>query len=122
MLTDEDDFNALAYMTLKETVEGPVHRLAPPTRSHGVVAPYTGSESLFGEGLNRPELAHRHEAGALIVTHQVEGAVPAIPAGHELLFLVRPDGQLTAATEFATPSPGGGDIAILLTPSVEPSP
>ncbi|MFE9437383.1 cation:proton antiporter [Streptomyces sp. NPDC006640] len=118
LLTDEDDFNALAYMTLKETVEGPVHRLAPPTRSHGVVAPYIGSESLFGEGLNRPELAHRYEEGGRIVTHRVEGA---IPAGHEMLFLVKPDGQLTAATETTTPSPEGGDIAILLTPPGEPS-
>lgn len=119
LLTDEDDFNALAYMTLKETVEGPVHRLAPPTRSHGVVAPYTGSESLFGEGLNRPELAHRHEEGARVVTHRVTGT---LPAGHELLFLVSPDGQLTAATESTVPAPCDGDIAVLLTPSAEPSP
>ncbi|MEU8793746.1 cation:proton antiporter [Streptomyces sp. NPDC048643] len=118
LLTDEDDFNALAYMTLKETVEGPVHRLAPPTRSHGVVAPYTGSESLFGEGLNRPELAQRYEEGGRIVTHRVEEAVPA---GHEVLFLVKPDGRLTAATETTTLSPDDGDIAILLTPPGEPS-
>ncbi|MFF1871359.1 cation:proton antiporter [Kitasatospora herbaricolor] len=114
LLTDEDDFNALAFMTLKETVEGPVHRLAPPTRSHGVVAPYTGSEALFGHGLNRPELAHRYADGARIVTHQVDGD---IPAGHEVLFVVRPDGQLTAATETGEPTAGAGDTAILLTPS-----
>ncbi|GGV50299.1 sodium:proton antiporter [Kitasatospora herbaricolor] len=114
LLTDEDDFNALAFMTLKETVEGPVHRLAPPTRSHGVVAPYTGSEALFGQGLNRPELAHRYAHGARIVTHRVDGG---IPAGHEVLFVVRPDGQLTAATETGAPTAGAGDTAILLTPS-----
>ncbi|MCX5208212.1 cation:proton antiporter [Kitasatospora sp. NBC_00240] len=114
LLTDEDDFNALAFMTLKETVEGPVHRLAPPTRSHGVVAPYTGSEALFGHGLNRPELAHRYADGARIVTHRVEGD---IPAGHEVLFVVRPDGKLTAATETGAPTAGAGDTAILLTPS-----
>ena len=41
LLTDEDDFNALASVLLAETVEGRVYRLAPPQRSHGVVAPYT---------------------------------------------------------------------------------
>lgn len=61
LLTDEDDFNALAFMTLKETVEGPVHRLAPATPSHGVVAPYIESEALFAPALNRPELARRYE-------------------------------------------------------------
>lgn len=118
LLTDEDDFNALAFMTLKETVKGPVHRLAPPTRSHGVVAPYTGSEALFGEGLNRPALAHRYANGAHIVTHRVDRA---IPAGHDVLFVVRPDGRIFAATETSVPTAGGGDIAILLTPTADPS-
>ncbi|WP_457029648.1 cation:proton antiporter [Kitasatospora sp. P5_F3] len=113
LLTDEDDFNALALMTLKETAEGPVHRLAPPTRSHGVVAPFTGSEALFGQGLSRPELARRYAGGARIVSYRVDGG---IPAGHDLLFLVRPDGQLSAVTGATTPTPNGGDIAILLTP------
>lgn len=118
LLTDEDDFNALAAMTLKETVEGPVHRLEPPTRSHGVVAPHTDGEALFGPGLNRPELARRYAGGARIITHRVDGA---IPAGHDVLFLVRPDGRL-AAVAAGAPTPGGGDIAVLLTPSVGPAP
>ncbi|MFD4922323.1 cation:proton antiporter [Streptomyces goshikiensis] len=113
LLTDEDDFNALAFMTLKERVEGSVHQLAPPTRSHGVVAVSTGSEALFGAGLDRPELAHRYAGGSRIVVHRVD---EGIPAGHDMLFLVGPDGRLTAATETGAPKPGGGDIAILLTP------
>ncbi|MGW6820226.1 cation:proton antiporter [Streptomyces sp. NPDC055005] len=120
LLTDEDDFNALALMTLKETAEGPVHRLMPPTRSHGVVAPYTGSEVLFSAGLNRPELARRYAAGARIVTREVRDG--NIPAGHDTLFLVRPDGRLTAATESTPPTPAAGDVAVLLTPSPEPRP
>ncbi|MFK0043572.1 cation:proton antiporter [Streptomyces sp. NPDC090741] len=119
LLTDEDDFNALAFMTLKETVERPVLCLAPPTRSHGVAAPCTGSEALFGDGLNRPELARRYAGGARIVVHRVDEGVPA---GHDMLFLVRPDGQLTAATETGAPTPGGGDIAILLTPAAKSPP
>ncbi|MGO4455842.1 cation:proton antiporter [Streptomyces sp. M-16] len=118
LLTDEDDFNALAFMTLKETVEGPVHRLAPPTRSHGVIAPYAGSRALFGPGLNRPEVAHRFADGARIV---VVPADRGVPAGHDTLFLVRPDGRLAAATEAGPPTPGDGDTAILLTPAA-PSP
>lgn len=113
LLTDEDDFNALAFMTLKERVEGSVHQLAPPIRSHGVVAASTGSEALFGAGLDRPELAQRYAGGARIVVHRVD---EGIPAGHDMLFLVRPDGRLAAATETGAPTPGGGDIAILLTP------
>jgi hypothetical protein len=39
LLTSEDDFNALASAQLQGNVEGRVYRLAPPARSHGVVAP-----------------------------------------------------------------------------------
>ncbi|HSZ45336.1 MAG TPA: cation:proton antiporter, partial [Streptosporangiaceae bacterium] len=54
LLTDEDDFNALAALLLASNVEGRVYRLAPQLRSHGVVAPYTGGEVLFSETLTRP--------------------------------------------------------------------
>ncbi|MFC8447466.1 cation:proton antiporter [Kitasatospora sp. NPDC057223] len=119
LLTAEDDFNALACMTLEETVEGSVRRLGPPTRSHGVVAPYTGGAVLFAPGLNRPGLAGRYAAGARIVTRQVDAG---IPAGHDLLFLVRADGRLVAVTETAAPTPDGGDTAVLLTPPARPAP
>ena len=39
LLTDEDDFNALASVLLANYVDGRVYRLAPPQHSHGVVAP-----------------------------------------------------------------------------------
>ena len=39
LLTDEDDFNALAAVLLATSVEGRVYRLAPQRHSHGVVAP-----------------------------------------------------------------------------------
>ncbi|MEY9964234.1 NhaP-type Na+/H+ or K+/H+ antiporter [Streptacidiphilus sp. MAP12-16] len=113
LLTEEDDFNALASMTLRGSVEGPVHRLGPPSRSHGVVAPYTGGETLFGAELSRPELARRYEGGARIVTHQVDGE---IPTGYEVLFLVRPDGRLAPVTASERPTPQAGDVAIVLSP------
>ena len=114
LLTEEDDFNALASLTLQESVEGPVHRIGPPDSSHGVVAPFTGGEVLFTEGLHRPELDRRYEAGARVVNLPVDAG---IPAGHELLFLVRSDGQLVPITQAGSPTPRTGDVAILLSPT-----
>jgi NhaP-type Na+/H+ or K+/H+ antiporter len=113
LLTEEDDFNALASVTLQGSVDGSVHRLGPPSRSHGVVAPYTGGDTLFGAELTRPELARRYESGARIVTHSVDGGVPA---GYEVLFLVHPDGRLAPATMTESPTPQSGDVAVLLSP------
>ncbi|MFJ7497152.1 cation:proton antiporter [Streptomyces sp. NPDC097727] len=113
LLTEDDDFNALASMTLRESVEGPVHRLGPPADSQGVVAPYTGGEALFGAGLTGPELARRYEAGARVVAHRVDGAVPA---GHDVLFVVRPDGRLAPVTNDRIPAVHPGDVAVLLSP------
>ncbi|MFE9489017.1 MULTISPECIES: cation:proton antiporter [unclassified Streptomyces] len=69
LLTEDDDFNALAAMTLRESVEGPVHRLAPAVGRQGVVAPYTGGEPPFRTGLTGPEPARRYEAGAVLTRH-----------------------------------------------------
>ena len=91
LLTDEDDFNALASVLLTETVEGRVFRLAPPQRSHGVVAPYTTGEILFANGMTRPAVTERYQDGARIVVHRTDGV---LPAGQDLLFIVRADGQL----------------------------
>ncbi|MEU0628099.1 cation:proton antiporter [Streptomyces sp. NPDC005989] len=120
LLTEEDDFNALAAMTLRESVEGPVHRLAPDTDSQGVVAPYTGGEPLFRTGLTGPELARRYEAGARVLTRRADGEVPA---GHDVLFVVRADGLLAPVTHTHTPDARPGDTAVLLgPPSRPPSP
>ncbi|MFI6448555.1 cation:proton antiporter [Kitasatospora sp. NPDC050543] len=113
LLTEEDDFNALAAMTLRERVEGPVHRLAPAAGGRGVVAPYTGGAPLFGSGLTRPELARRYESGSRIVTQHIAGGVPV---GYDLLFLVRADGQLLPVTETHGPAVRAGDVAVLLSP------
>ncbi|MFD0021241.1 cation:proton antiporter [Streptomyces sp. NPDC058382] len=117
LLTGEDDFNALASTTLRESVGGPVHRLRAPSASHGVVAPYTGGEPLFGTGLTRPELTRRYEAGARVVTRLFDGVDGAVPAGHELLFVVSPDGRLAPVTGSRTPAPEQGDTLVLLGPA-----
>ena len=113
LLTDEDDFNALASVLLTDCVDGRVYRLAPPQRSHGVVAPYTGGEILFGDGMTRPVLSDRYDDGARIAAQRADGA---LPGGHDILFLVRADGQLTAVTQADTAVPQAGDTIVFLGP------
>ena len=104
LLTDEDDFNALASVLLAGSVDGHVYRLAPPLRSHGVVAPYTGGEILFGAAMTREAFSGRYHDGARIVAQPAGGV---LPAGHDLLFLVRADGQLAPVTRTGRPAPRG---------------
>ncbi|MGW1126285.1 cation:proton antiporter [Streptomyces sp. NPDC002526] len=111
LLTGEDDFNALASLTLRESVEGAVHRLAPSAASEGVVAPYAGGEPLFEAGLTRPEIVRRYEAGARVVT-RAAGGPPA--AGEQVLFVVRPEGRLVPVTDGVRPEPVPGDTLVLL--------
>jgi NhaP-type Na+/H+ or K+/H+ antiporter len=119
LLTDEDDFNALASMLLTETVEGRVYRLAPPQRSHGVVAPYTTGHILFATDMTRPAVTTRYQDGARIVVHGADGV---LPAGQDLLFVVRADGQLAAVTQTSTPAPEPGDILVSLGPVLAAQP
>lgn len=113
LLTGEDDFNALASTMLVDTVDGGVYRTAPPSRVHGVIAPYTGAGSLFAPGLTGATLRARHGAGARIVARP---AVHGIPAGHDLLFVVDRKGQLIPATSRAVPAVGPTDTLVLLAP------
>ena len=119
LLTDEDDFNALASVLLTETVEGRVFRLAPPQRSHGVVAPYTTGEILFATGMTRPAVTERYQDGARIVVHRTDGV---LPAGQDLLFIVRADGQLAPVTQTSTPAPQPGDTLVSLGPVLAAQP
>jgi NhaP-type Na+/H+ or K+/H+ antiporter len=114
LLTDEDDFNALASVLLAESVEGRVYRLAPPQRSHGVVAPFTTGHILFADGMTRPAVSERYHDGARIVAHRVGDGL--LPAGQDLLFLVRADGQLAAVTQAGAPEPQAGDTMVSLGP------
>jgi hypothetical protein len=116
LLTAEDDFNALATAVLRYAVGDSVFRLAPPAGGRGVVAPFTGGKVLFGPALNRSTLASRYLEGARIVSLQACGD---LPAGHELLFIVRADGTLEPATRQRAPVPGDGDTLILLSTTTE---
>jgi NhaP-type Na+/H+ or K+/H+ antiporter len=115
LLTTEDDFNALAAAVLAGSVEGPVYRVGPQLPSHGVVAPYTGGEILFGAELTRLEVGHRYAGGARVVNRPGDDG---IPPGMELLFLVRADGKLMPVTRASPPAPQPGDTMILLEPAL----
>ena len=85
-----------------------------------MVAPYTTGETLFGDGMTRPAISGRYQHGARIVARRADGTRPA---GHDLLFLVRADGQLAAVTQTDTPLPEAGDTMVSLgpVPAVQPA-
>ncbi|MCX4820142.1 cation:proton antiporter [Streptomyces sp. NBC_01142] len=114
LLTGDDDFNALASVMVRDSVEGPVYRAGPPHDSHGVIAPYAGGDILFGRALVRHTLAARYEQGARFV---VESVSDALPSGHSTLFVVRADGRLDPVTEAHAVTPRPGDTVVLLGPT-----
>jgi NhaP-type Na+/H+ or K+/H+ antiporter len=111
LLTDEDDFNMLAARMLTDTVDGGVFRVGPPSREHGVIAPYAGDGLLFGPELSAAAVRERYRAGARIL---VRPAATGIPAAHDLLFVVGPEGQLLPVTTGDVPDPGPDDTVVLL--------
>ncbi|MFG2139752.1 cation:proton antiporter [Streptomyces sp. NPDC048650] len=113
LLTDDDDFNALASVVVRDSVQGPVHRVGPPPDSQGVVAPFTGGGILFGPDLLRHTLVDRHERGARFL---VQPASQPVPPGHEILFVVRTDGRLEPVTDVQGPAPAEGDTLVLFGP------
>jgi NhaP-type Na+/H+ or K+/H+ antiporter len=117
LLTEEDDFNALASANLAGSVEGLVYRLGARLPSHGVVAPYTGGETLFATSLTRYEVGRRYAAGGTISTRPAHGG---IPAGSDLLFLVRADGTLAPVTRTSAPAAEDGDTMVLFGPAPDP--
>jgi NhaP-type Na+/H+ or K+/H+ antiporter len=114
LLTDEDDFNALASTVLAGSIETRVYRLAPRQPSHGVVAPYTGGETVFAPSLTRYDLALRHDSGARTTTAPANAN---IPPGSDLLFVISPGGALTPVTTSHQPAPQPGDTLVLLSPA-----
>ena len=119
LLTDEDDFNALAATTLAGNLETQVYHLAPRQPSHGVVAPYTGGETVFAPTLTRYDIDLRYQAGARTAAEPANGQ---IPPGAEPLCLISPDGALTPVTTSSQPSPHPGDVIVVLGPPKIPDP
>ena len=102
LLTAEDDFNALAA-TLLAARPRPTSPPGPPPPSHGVLAPFSGGDTVFAPTLTRENVGARYNSGARIIT-QVAGG--SIQPGSDILFLIDPDGRLTPATTSRPPAPG----------------
>jgi NhaP-type Na+/H+ or K+/H+ antiporter len=117
LLTGEDDFNALAATILTGDAETAVYRLAPPRPSHGVVAPFTGGQTLFAPSLTRDTIELRYNSGARIITQTADSA---IPPGTERLFFISPRGTLTPLTPASTPAPVADGTLVLLGPTPDP--
>ncbi|AVZ76973.1 sodium:proton exchanger [Streptomyces lunaelactis] len=113
LATDDDDFNALASVVMQDSVEGPVYRVGPPHESHGVIAPYTGGDILFGSSLVRHVLATRYESGARFM---VQPASSSLPPEHDRLFVVRANRRLVPVTEKQQVTAEEGDSVVLLVP------
>jgi len=113
LLTQEDDYNALAANVLAGNSETSIYRLAPLESSHGVVTAQTHGEVLFASTLTRSALAARYRAGAQVTTQSSDAA---IPPGGDLLFLVNPEGTLIPVTSSHSPDPQPGDTLVLLSP------
>jgi Kef-type K+ transport system membrane component KefB len=113
LLTDEDDFNALAATVLSGNPETTVYRLAPRHLTHGVVAPFSSGDTIFAPTLTRENVWDRFNDGARITTQSANGG---IPAGADLLFLITPEGTLHPATTSRPPTPQPGDTLVLLGP------
>jgi NhaP-type Na+/H+ or K+/H+ antiporter len=112
LLTEEDDFNALAAVALEGTLDDGVYRVAAPRQDVGVVAPFTRGELLFGDPLTGVEIARRHHEGAEIIA----GTSDELPEGAEPLFVLHADGRLDPVTAATTPEAQHGDTLVLLSP------
>jgi sodium/hydrogen exchanger family protein len=114
LLTDEDDFNALAATLLAANPDTRVYRLAPRHPTHGVLALFSGTDTVFAPALTRKTVSTRYNSGARITTQAADGA---IRPGTDILFLIDPDGRLTPTTTPRPPAPQPGGTLVLLGPS-----
>jgi len=68
----------------------------------------------FDAGLTRPDVGRRYAGRAPIFTQPTDGG---IPAGSDLVFLVRANGTLAPVTHTSTPAPKEGGTMILPGPA-----
>ena len=111
LLTDQDDYNALAAATLAGNSSTPVYRLAPGHLSQGGATTVVSGETLFGPTLTHPAVNARYTSGARIRTRPADGG---IPQSTDLLFLVNAEGILIPVTASHRPDPRPGDTLVLL--------
>jgi NhaP-type Na+/H+ or K+/H+ antiporter len=109
LMTESDDFNALAAFELRQELgRDHVYRLPPRGELLDLVPAYAEGRILFGEDLTFSELTRRFGAGARLV-EVVDGRDGVRP-----LFVVT-GGELAVVTEGPRPEPTADDITIGLT-------
>jgi len=75
---------------------------------------------LFAPALTRPSIAERHGRGSRML---LQPRAEVVPEQHDLLFVVRADGQLLPAeTGDVGPEPEPGDRVVLLGPPLSHQP
>jgi hypothetical protein len=115
LLTESDDYNALAAFELRQELgRDRVYRLAPSSGEQDPVPGYAEGAILFARDLTYPELDRRFESGAQVSKLSADGRSPGRPATARLLFLVRGDGQLRPALAGDQVEAEAGDTSIWL--------
>ncbi len=111
LMTDSDDFNALAAFELRrELGSDRVYRLAPRGEALDLVPTYAEGGILFSEKLTFEELSRRFDSGARIVELRIGEFEQPVEAGTLTpLFLVTADNRLRVVTAAAgvDSEPGG---------------
>jgi hypothetical protein len=106
LLTDNDNFNALAAFELRQELgNAHVFRLSPREEVLDVVPAYAEGGVLFGREYTYPELSRRFAAGARLSTDA---------DGHEPLLVVTEDRELRVTTRKAPVHATPRDTAIAL--------
>lgn len=117
LMTESDDFNALAAFELRQELGSDrVFRLPPGEGALDLVPTYAEGGILFAPRLTFAELGRRFDAGARIVEMPASGESQAAPAADELtpLFVVADDGSLRVVTAEAKLETSPGERTICL--------
>ncbi|HEY2791610.1 MAG TPA: cation:proton antiporter [Micromonosporaceae bacterium] len=114
LLTEEDNFNALAA-TLFQGATDHVYRTASSDDASGTAAVYAGGDVLFGVDLTQVDLENRYLNGSRIVTVR---SGDGVPPDHDLLFRIRTSGELVPSVIGAPPEERAGDTEVLLGPAL----
>jgi NhaP-type Na+/H+ or K+/H+ antiporter len=107
LMTESDDFNALAAYELRQELgRDHVYRLPPGGDLLDLVPAYAEGQILFGNNVTFSELTRRFEAGAKVVevTSDRNGVTP--------LFILHDSGELTIVTAGLLPDISAGDTVI----------
>jgi hypothetical protein len=112
LMTESDDFNALAAFELRQELgRDHVFRLPPWGDLLDLVPAYAEGRILFGEDVTFSELTRRFDAGARLVE------VANDPDGVTPLFILDESGALTIVTAGLRPEISVGDTMIGIAPA-----